>query len=172
MVLATKGQDCRQGASVVVGVADLQDMQNHMREMVDQGLAELQKKQGQNGIPAAPAAATAQPTQTAYAAIAPPPDPNVGSRAKRADEGSRPSRTGSIARQRQFWRSVCIAEPGTGFAGSRPASKSPLTIGQTVEEVTGILGQPVNIVDLGSKKIYVFKDLKVTFTNGKASAFQ
>ena len=70
---------------MVVGVADLQDMQNHMREMVDQGLAELQKKQGQNGIPAVPAAANAPPTQTAYAAIAPPPDPNAGSRARRAD---------------------------------------------------------------------------------------
>lgn len=172
MVLATKGQDCQQGASVVVGVADLQDMQNHMREMVDQGLAELQKKQGQNGIPAAPAAATAQPTQTAYAAIAPPPDPNVGAelsaQTKEADQAEQEALQGSG----NSGGPSASPNPEPVSPAAAPASKSPLTIGQTVEEVTGILGQPVNIVDLGSKKIYVFKDLKVTFTNGKASAFQ
>jgi hypothetical protein len=52
-------------------------MQNHMRETLDQGLAELQRKQGQGGIPSAPQSALATPQQTAYAAIAPPPDPNV-----------------------------------------------------------------------------------------------
>ena len=45
-----------------------------------------------------------------------------------------------------------------------PAAKNPLTVGQTPDEVIAILGQPVNIVDMGTKKIYVFKDLKVTFT--------
>jgi hypothetical protein len=76
-VLATKGQDCAKGSVVQVQVADLQDMQNHMRETLDQGLAQLQQQQGQGGIPAAPPAATVAPQQTAYAAIAPPPDPNV-----------------------------------------------------------------------------------------------
>jgi hypothetical protein len=77
-VLATKGQDCSKGSVVQVQVADLQEMQNHMRETLDQGLADLQKKQGQGGIPSAPQNAMAAPQQTAYAAIAPPPDPNVG----------------------------------------------------------------------------------------------
>ena len=171
MVLATKGQDCQQGATVVVGVADLQDMQNHMREMVDQGLAELQKKQGQSGIPAAPAAATAQPTQTAYAAIAPPPDPNVGAelsaQTKEADQAEQDALQGS-----NTGGPSASPSPEPVSPAAAPASKTPLTIGLTVEEVTGVLGQPVNIVDLGSKKIYVFKDLKVTFTNGKASNFQ
>lgn len=172
LVLATKGQDCQQGSTVVVGVADLQDMQNHMREMVDQGLAELQKKQGQNGIPAAPAGATAQPTQAAYAAIAPPPDPNAGA------ELSAQTKEADQAEQEALQGSGNLGGPSAGpnpepvSTPAAPASKTPLTVGQTVEEVTGILGQPVNIVDLGSKKIYVFKDLKVTFTNGKASAFQ
>jgi len=76
-VLATKGQDCSKGSVVQVQVADLQEMQNHMRETLDQGLADLQKKQGQGGIPPAPQSAMAAPQQTAYAAIAPPPDPNV-----------------------------------------------------------------------------------------------
>ncbi|MGA2113420.1 MAG: hypothetical protein ABSH56_01560 [Bryobacteraceae bacterium] len=76
-VLAGKGQDCSKGSVVQVQVAELQEMQNHMRETLDQGLAELQRKQGQGGIPSAPQSALATPQQTAYAAIAPPPDPNV-----------------------------------------------------------------------------------------------
>ena len=31
------------------------------------------------------------------------------------------------------------------------------------------LGQPEKIVDLGAKKIYVYKDLKITFLKGKVS---
>ncbi len=76
VVLASKGQDCRKGAMVAVGLADLQEMQNHMRATIDHGLRELQSKQGQGGLPAAPLAATKPPMQTEFAAIAPPPDPN------------------------------------------------------------------------------------------------
>src|ERR1019366_5787671 len=49
VVLASKGPDCGRGAMVSVGLADLQDMQNHMRETIDQGLAELRSKQGTSG---------------------------------------------------------------------------------------------------------------------------
>jgi hypothetical protein len=168
MVLASKGQDCQRGATVVVGVADLQDMQNHMRETLDLGLADLQKKQGQGGIPPAPPAAAAPPVQTAFAAIAPPPDPNV------ATELSAQTKEADQAEQE-----AVQAAPGGPSAGPNPepvapapAAKNPLTVGQSPDEVIGILGQPLNIVDMGAKKIYVFKDLKVTFTNGKASAFQ
>jgi hypothetical protein len=93
IVRASKGQDCLKGTAVQVGVADLQDMQNHMRETIDQGLSELQARQGQNGIPPAPKSAVAPPVQTAFAAIAPPPDPNVkaelGDQSKEADLADR-----------------------------------------------------------------------------------
>ncbi len=46
VVLASKGQDCAKGSTVQVAFADLQDMQNHMRETIDEGMGELQKKQG------------------------------------------------------------------------------------------------------------------------------
>jgi hypothetical protein len=75
VVLATKGSDCRKGAIVTIGLADLQEMQNHMRATIDQGLAELRSKQGK-GLPAAPPSATKPPTQAEYAAIAPPSNPN------------------------------------------------------------------------------------------------
>jgi hypothetical protein len=76
MVLASKGNDCRRGSFVTVGLAELQEMQNHMRETIDLGLSELQSKQGKGGLPAVPPAAAKPPVQTEFAAIAPPPDPN------------------------------------------------------------------------------------------------
>jgi hypothetical protein len=47
-----------------------------------------------------------------------------------------------------------------------------LSLGQTISQVTAINGQPTRIVDLGTKKIYIYKDMKVTFTAGKVSAVQ
>jgi len=38
--------------------------------------------------------------------------------------------------------------------------------------VQGSLGKPDKIVNLGTKQIWVYKDLKVTFLNGKVSDVQ
>jgi hypothetical protein len=50
----------------------------------------------------------------------------------------------------------------------------PQTIekGQTTDQVQSALGKPDKVVNLGSKQIYVYKDLKVTFVNGKVSDVQ
>jgi hypothetical protein len=58
-------------------LADLQEMQNHMRETIDKGLAALQAKQGTDGLPSAPPSAQGAPDPAAYAAAAPAPDPNA-----------------------------------------------------------------------------------------------
>ncbi len=52
-----------------------------------------------------------------------------------------------------------------------PQSQAPaqIQLGQSIDNVVNALGQPQKIVDLGAKKIYVYKDLKVTFVNGKVS---
>ncbi len=42
-----------------------------------------------------------------------------------------------------------------------------ITLGQTMDQVQASFGQPDKIVNLGPKQIYVYKDLKVTFINGK-----
>jgi serine protease inhibitor len=62
-------------------------------------------------------------------------------------------------------------------AGAPAAPAGPpktIAIGQTIDEVTAILGQPKSIVNLGTKKIYVYPDLKlkVTFNDGKVSDVQ
>jgi hypothetical protein len=47
-----------------------------------------------------------------------------------------------------------------------------IALGQTLNEVTSNLGQPDKVVDLGSKKIYIYRDLKITFLDGKVSDVQ
>jgi hypothetical protein len=49
------------------------------------------------------------------------------------------------------------------------AQAEPQTIqmGMTMDQVQGALGQPAKVVNLGPKQIYVYKDLKVTFLNGR-----
>jgi hypothetical protein len=55
-----------------------------------------------------------------------------------------------------------------------PAQAEPQTIekGQTTDQVQASLGKPDKIVNLGTKQIWVYKDLKVTFLNGKVSDVQ
>jgi hypothetical protein len=66
VVLASKGGvECERAARVEIALNDLQEMQNHMRETIDQGMANTD---------AAKKAATVTP---AFAAWAPPPDPNA-----------------------------------------------------------------------------------------------
>lgn len=50
----------------------------------------------------------------------------------------------------------------------------PQTIekGQTPDQVVAALGKPDKIVNLGAKQLYIYKDLKVTFVNGKVSDVQ
>jgi hypothetical protein len=52
-----------------------------------------------------------------------------------------------------------------------PADAPPPTIamGQTKDQVTAAFGQPTRMAKLGVKEIFYYKDMKVTFTNGKVS---
>jgi len=68
---------------------------------------------------------------------------------------------------------------GQQQAGQQPAAPEqpqaePQTIekGQTPDQVQAAMGKPDKIVNLGVKQIYVYKDLKVTFINGKVSDVQ
>ena len=53
------------------------------------------------------------------------------------------------------------------------APPATVGLGQTPEQVTAALGQPSTVLKPGkTKMIYVYKDLKVTFVNGKVSDIQ
>ena len=67
-----------------------------------------------------------------------------------------------------------LQAPQSEPAQPAPAQPAPTTIelGQTTDQVVAALGPPSKIVKLGSKEIYVYKDLKVTFVDGKVSDVQ
>jgi hypothetical protein len=44
-----------------------------------------------------------------------------------------------------------------------------IALGQTVDQVTAALGNPLTVIDLGPKKIYKYKDMKITFKAGKVT---
>ncbi len=70
-------------------------------------------------------------------------------------------------------RSIGAQRPAEQAAPAAPP-QPPATVqlGQAPDQVVAILGQPDKIIDLGAKKIYVYKDVKVTFVNGKVTDAQ
>jgi hypothetical protein len=53
-----------------------------------------------------------------------------------------------------------------------PPEPQQIEKGQTPDQVKAAIGVPDKIVNLGTKQIYVYKDIKVTFINGKVSDVQ
>ncbi len=67
------------------------------------------------------------------------------------------------------------AQGGQDQQAAQPQQQAePQTIekGQTTDQVQTALGKPDKIVNLGTKQIWVYKDLKVTFVSGKVSDVQ
>jgi hypothetical protein len=52
------------------------------------------------------------------------------------------------------------------------ANTKTVQLGQTPEEVKAILGAPDNIIKLGPKEMFVYKNLKVVFVDGKVADVQ
>jgi hypothetical protein len=165
-VLASKGgRECPQGATVSVALPDLQDMQNHMRESIDQGMQELQKNQGQGGLPAAPTAARVAPVESPVAASAPPPPPV----AEVAAEINRQLQEADRAEQEASTGMASLLPPPAAVPAAAPVS---IELGQTIDQVTAAMGTPLRIVNLAAKQIYVYKDMKITFNSGKVTDIQ
>jgi hypothetical protein len=161
-ILSSKGSmECPASSMVMIFLTDLQDMDNHVHEAVDDGMAQLQTQEGQGGLPPAPATAMGQPVSAAFAAGAPAPDAMAGA---------------EIAQQSQAAEQ---AETEAASAAQAPAAESPtpsapptISLGQPIDAVVAAMGTPTRIVDLGTKKIYVYPDLKITFQDGKVSDVQ
>ena len=69
-----------------------------------------------------------------------------------------------------------VANPGAGAGQPQQQAPPPepqqIEKGQTPDQVRAVLGQPDKVVNFGSKQIFIYKDLKVTFLNGKLSDVQ
>lgn len=53
-----------------------------------------------------------------------------------------------------------------------PGGAKTVALGQTVAELEAVLGKPEKIINLGTKVIYVYKDIKVTLVDGKVTDVQ
>lgn len=155
-ILASKGgAECLAATTVAVTIADLQDMENHLREQLDDGLDQLQKNQGKNGLPAAPAEAAGRAVPAAFAAAAPPPD------ASAKNEISQ-----QISAADQAEGDVVASVSAAPAPGANGVSTGALAVGQPMAAVIALLGKPDRSTDLGAKKIYFYPDKKVYFVNG------
>ena len=166
-VLASKSGDCVRDSLVAVSFQDLQEMLNRMRETTDQGLGELRSGQGQGGLPAAPPAALRGDIDASFAAAAPPPDPNGAAVLNQTE------RDASAAEQNVLDQAFQQPQPAPTSPGiSPPPAAGTIQLGQTIDQVTAILGPPNVVVDLGAKKMYVYQGLKITFTAGRVTDVQ
>jgi hypothetical protein len=75
--------------------------------------------------------------------------------------------TAEFTKVKAVIESLVAPEKGVTSAGSKT-----IELGQTTEQVEEIMGKPEKIVKLGDKTIYVYKDMKVTFMNGKLTDVQ
>jgi hypothetical protein len=53
-----------------------------------------------------------------------------------------------------------------------PAQPQSIDKGSTEDQVIAAFGQPDKIVNLGAKKLYIYKDMKITFVGGKVTDVQ
>jgi hypothetical protein len=175
MVMSSKGgSECRKMAVVSVPLDDLQEMQNHMRETVDAGLADLQTKGGKGGLPAVPPSAATPPVDSAFAAAAPAPEPGgeqeLQAQAQQAEQAEQVAVAGANGAGGPSAASVDAPPPAPI---ERPAPAAPASVninpGQSIADVKASLGEPLRIVNLGTKSIYVYKDMKITFKLGKVT---
>jgi hypothetical protein len=161
VVLASKPQECVSGTSVLMQLADLQDMQNHMRETIDQGLGDLRTNSERGLLPAMPVAARVSPTTAGFAASAPPPDPAAGAEiAQQTREADQAEREVILPVQPPASPSSNVAQP-------------VVTPGWTIDQVEARLGKPAHILQGNGTLIYTWKDsVKITFRDGKVVAIE
>jgi len=120
-----------------------------------------------------PASYISTPKEAAFVSSAPSPEQNI------VDELSRQAREANQAEQEVLNQALSPAS-ATSPAPAAPAQQTPgptegpatVSLGQSPAEVESILGRPKQAFDVGPKKIYVYKDLKITFLDGKVSDVQ
>jgi len=179
VVMSSKGNpECSISLTVSIQLTDLQEMQNHMRETIDQGLQDLQAKQGTGGLPAAPPSAAGPTAPATYAAAAPPPEANPSADIQQADQQSAQAEkdvtTEAAADTGAGGQASAAAPDGSPAPASpdAPAQPASVELGQTTDQVTAALGAPSRIANLGPKVIYYYSGMKVTFKEGKVSDVQ
>ncbi len=91
-IASSKKSDCAAGKTVAVSVDDLQEMQNHFQEQIDEGMKTLAAKQGTGGLPKAPDTST-------VASDVPPPPPDKTAAKTLEEQDSEADKTESAVKQ-------------------------------------------------------------------------
>jgi hypothetical protein len=89
----------------------------------------------------------------------------------KGDQGGQPAQ-GSQPAQAAAPPAAPPPAPMQDIAPPPPPADTPpptIAIGQTKAQVTTAFGQPTRVAKVGVKEIFYYKDMKVTFTNGKVS---
>lgn len=60
-------------------------------------------------------------------------------------------------------------QQGGGQQAQSNQQPQSIQMGMTIDQVTAAFGQPEKMVNLGPKQLYVYKDMKVTFINGRVA---
>jgi hypothetical protein len=181
-VLASKQNECAKGDVVSVQLTDLQEMHNNLLSNIDKGMAEMKDHPGQGGLPAPPAGDVAGTKQAPYAAAAPPADPKDAADVDQAAQEGAQTEKQVVAEANAPDGSTTAAQPSQSpIGGLAPAAQAapaqptgPITIavGQTPEQVIAEKGQPTSKVNLATKTIFNYPDMKIIFVKGKVSDVQ
>lgn len=153
-ILSTRGR-CPRGSIVSVRTLDLQEMQNNMRAIVDQGLEKLQSERG---------AGLAAPPPQAFGSTVAPFSDELQPESDALEQLTLAVKDANRSEQE-------IIQEGVPAPAN---STTTISLGMTRAEVERLLGQPQTRVDLGAKVIYTYpdRDLKITFLRGKVSDVQ
>ncbi len=157
-VMASKPGSCPIGSTVLVGLTDLQDIYNSMRETLSLGVEELRTRAGRNGMPQLPPGTNMVARNASFVDSAPPPDAQV------ATELQQEVRAADQIEQQ--------VTDEAGQAASYPAENTaPLTVslGQSADQVIQTLGNPKQIMNLGNKQIYIYPQMKITLLGGRVT---
>lgn len=152
LVKASKAGDCVTGSVVTVQLQDLAEMQNRMREEIDRGLADMQSRQGQGGMPAMSGEAAAPAAPASWASQVQP-DPNAQAELAQVSQDANRAEQDALS---------ATMEPTDG---GQPSGN--IGIGSSEQDVIAAFGQPQQTANLGAKKIFIYKNVKVTFQDGK-----
>jgi hypothetical protein len=155
LVLASRDRNVPKGSVVSVSLVDLQEMQNHMRAAIDQGLGDLQSRQGQDGLPALPPQSLGSSDAPFASAVQP--DANAA---------------GELSQVAQDANSAGQSVLGQAPQAAAPASGQNLSLGMSQAEVHALLGNPRETANVGIKQIEVYPNFKVTYTNGSVTDIQ
>jgi hypothetical protein len=101
-------------------------------------------------------------------------DAKGGDKAQPAPQGGQPADAAPSQAAASAPAAAPAEAPPAPIAPPPPPPPDPAEVkeGQTMDEVVAALGQPVRKAKVGTKDIYFYKDLKVTFVNGKVKDVQ